>query len=183
MNAQRVYDSYVDHPLLLVHKITGTERYRETAVKNLDWIINQKQHENGWLEDCDNTLKHNNKPITHTIAYTVDGLLECGLILKDEHFINAAKKAADVLLADFIRKGFLNGRYDQHWNGSEYMICTGSAQLAIIWLKLYPENVDTRGALPGSFPFWGKYEPFAFPNWGTKYLADSLMLEIELSVE
>jgi uncharacterized protein YyaL (SSP411 family) len=208
MNSHRVYDSYVDHPLLLVYKITGNERYRETAVKNLDWIIHSRQHPNGWLEDCDNTQKHNDRPITHTIAYTIDGLLECGLLLNEERYIKAAQKTADALLALFSRQGYLNGRHDKNWQGSEYPICTGSAQLAIIWLKLYKlyknetylyaasgmnnllvyiqsrgflENADTKGALPGSFPFWGKYEPFAFPNWGTKYFADSLMLELELT--
>ncbi len=209
MNQSRVYDSYVDYPLLKVYKITGNERYRKTALKNLEWII-KKHQTNGWLEDCDNTLKHNDRPITHTIAYTLDGLLESGLLLKDERFILAAKKAADKLLEIFNEQGFLNGRYDRNWLGSEYMICTGCAQMAIVWLKLYKvyknetylytaskmntmlvfiqnrtfnENTNTKGAMPGSFPFWGKYEPFAFPNWATKYLADSLMLELELQKE
>ncbi|TAL60874.1 MAG: hypothetical protein EPN85_06320 [Bacteroidetes bacterium] len=206
MNEKRVYDSYVDHPLLLVHKITGNETYRKTALRNLEWIINEKQLSNGWFQDCDNTIKHNDRPITHTIAYTIDGLLECGMYLKDDRFVVAAKKAADVLLDIFDRENSLNGRYDWNWKGSEYLICTGCAQLAIIWLKLYRlykneaylyaatkmnnmlvyiqqrnfnERADTRGAMPGSFPIWGKYEPFAFPNWATKYFADSLMLELE----
>jgi hypothetical protein len=32
------------------------------------------------------------------------------------------------------------------------------------------------GALAGSFPIWGRYAPFQYPNWATKFLADSLML-------
>ena len=43
---------------------------------------------------------------------------------------------------------------------------------------LEPSEGSSQGAIPGSFPLWGKYEPFAFPNWATKYFADSLMLEI-----
>ena len=35
---------------------------------------------------------------------------------------------------------------------------------------------DTRGALPGSFPIWGRYAPLQYPNWAAKFLADSLML-------
>jgi hypothetical protein len=35
--------------------------------------------------------------------------------------------------------------------------------------------VDGRGAVTGSFPLWGRYEKFAFPNWATKYLADALL--------
>ena len=38
---------------------------------------------------------------------------------------------------------------------------------------------EVKGALQGSFPIWGRYEPFAFPNWATKYLLDSLMNDID----
>jgi hypothetical protein len=38
---------------------------------------------------------------------------------------------------------------------------------------------DRRGALPGSFPIWGRYAPLQYPNWATKFLADSLMLREE----
>jgi hypothetical protein len=87
------------------------------------------------------------------------------------------------------------------------MICTGSAQMAAVWLKFFRisgeriwydaacqmlgllmavqtrmpgEPDDTAGAIPGSFPLWGRYEPFAFPNWATKFFADALLLESEL---
>ena len=39
------------------------------------------------------------------------------------------------------------------------------------------ESINTMGAINGSFPLWGKYEPFAYPNWATKYFADAMMLE------
>ena len=207
MNVSRVYDSYVDHPLLQAWQLTANERYKQTALKNLEWIITQKQQPNGWFQDCDNTLKHNNRPITHTIAYTLDGLLECALILNDNRFLQAAQRPADLLLEQFMQHGILHGRYDSNWQGSEYLICTGAAQLSIVWLKLYrqlkiekylqaatsmnqlllfiqnrnfEESSDTKGAMPGSFPIWGKYETFAFPNWATKYLADALLLELQL---
>jgi uncharacterized protein YyaL (SSP411 family) len=204
MEKARVYDTFVDVPLLQLYELTGEDRYRQTAIKNLDWVIRDKMQENGWFEDCDNTVKRNEKPILHTIAYTLDGLIECSLILKDDQYIKAAVKGADKLRDIFLLKGFLNGRYDRNWNGSEYMICTGCAQMAIAWLKLYKvyndkayleaaqqmtnllifiqsrgfkEKEDTLGAIPGSFPLWGRYEPFAFPNWATKFFCDALMLE------
>jgi hypothetical protein len=31
------------------------------------------------------------------------------------------------------------------------------------------------GALPGSVPLWGDYFPWAFPNWGAKFLIDALL--------
>lgn len=205
MKRARVYDSYVDLPLLLLHKETGIEKYKNHAILNLNWIVEEKQLENGWFEDCDNTIKRNNKPILHTIAYTIDGLLESGIYLNDRKYIEAAKKAADVLKEKFDRDGFLHGRYDRDWKGSEQMILTGCAQMSIVWQKIahyagnktYAESArrmnsllanlqkrnirkeshDIMGAMNGSFPLWGRYEPFAYPNWATKYFADAMMLE------
>ena len=204
LDAARVYDSYVVAPVLQLNKVGANEAYVEMARKNLDWIVNQKQKANGWFEDCDNTIHKNQKPIIHTIAYTIDGLLDAGLILGDSKYLAAAKKPADRLRDKFLKNGKLSGRYNWHWRGSEPFITTGGAQLAIIWQKLYRhtheelyhvaytkmnaqlvaiqqrtvhETPDTRGAIFGSFPLWGRYEAFACPNWATKYLADSLMNE------
>lgn len=206
MGQARVYDSYVDYPLLMLHRETGKEKYKICAVKNLDWIVDEKQHANAWFADCDNTIKRNDKPILHTIAYTIDGLLDSGIYLQERKYIESARKAADVLKEHFDRDGYLHGRYDKNWKGSEHMILTGCAQMSIVWTKIahYSGNKDyaktatamnsllinlqgriktknknIQGALSGSYPFWGRYEPFAFPNWATKYLADALMLEEE----
>ena len=97
MGGARVYDSYVDDVLLHLYRITGNDEYKTAAIKNLEWVLTQ-QKENGWFENCDNTDHKNHKPITHTIAYTIDGLLECGRILKDDKFVEAGTKAADALL-------------------------------------------------------------------------------------
>ncbi len=205
MNRARVYDSYVDFPLLMLHKETRIEKYRDCAIRNLNWIVDQKQHENGWFEDCDNTIKRNHKPILHTIAYTIDGLLDCGIYLDERKFVESARMAADILKDKFEQAGFLHGRYNSDWKGSEHMILTGCAQMSIIWQKMAhysgnrqyaetaykmnslliklqtrgirKESINTLGALNGSFPLWGKYEPFAYPNWATKYFADAMMLE------
>jgi len=208
MEQQRVYDTFVDAPLLRLYEITGEELFREKAVHNLNWVIGAKMKPNGWFEDCDNTIRRNDKPILHTIAYTIDGLIDCGMMLKDQRYINAAALGASKLSDLFLAKGFLNGRYDLQWQGSEYFICTGGAQMAIIWLKMYKLEQDekylvsagnmiklisfiqqrnineremTRGAIPGSFPIWGRYEPFAFPNWATKFFCDALLLEKEIA--
>lgn len=207
MNVHRVYDSYVAAPLLLVWKETGTEKYKIAAEKNIKWILENKLKLNGWLEDCDNTIKHNNRPILHTIAYTIDGVIDCSILLENNTYLNLIKPSADFLCNRFLEKNNLNGRYDANWVGSESMICTGAAQMSIVWAKLYKifkedkylaavkkmnqlllliqsltfgEKKEIEGALQGSFPIWGRYEPFAFPNWATKYLIDALIIEKEL---
>jgi hypothetical protein len=207
MDRARVYDTYVDVPLLDLYRITGIELFKLVAVKNLDWVIHVKMKKNGWFEDCDNTIKRNDNPILHTIAYTLDGLIDSGNLLNESIYIEAAAIGAAKLRDLFLMQGFLNGRYDRNWVGSEYMLCTGCAQMAIVWQKLYlnsgedsylsaarrminllifiqsrsfMEKSYTLGAIPGSFPIWGRYEPFAFPNWATKFFCDAIMLEEEI---
>jgi len=209
MNKARVYDSYVSHPILLGYQLTGNEKYKKAAIKNCDWILTQ-QLPNGWFENADNTEKNNDRPILHTIAYTIDGLINCGIILDEKKYVDAGKKAADKLLDLFNEGKHFNGRFDKGWKSSGYMICTGCAQMAIIWMQLfkirgeekYKESASKmndqlvyiqhscltirgngNGAITGSFPLWGKYEPFGFPNWATKYMADALILEMSLTTE
>lgn len=206
MGVARVYDSYVDVPLIHLSGFTKDDKYKNAAIKNLDWIVDHKQEENGWFNDCDNTIKHNDRPILHTICYTIDGLIEAGNLLDEPRYIQAGKKAADALLSNYNQHSVLKGRFDKNWNGYEFPILTGYAQLAVIWMKLhhlYPEDGyfkaaqsinnqlvwlqfdDARfgninGGIAGTFPFWGKYEPFSFPNWASKYLVDSIMMELQI---
>ena len=206
MDVPRVYDSYVVAPVLDLNEHAPNDRYVDMARKNIDWIISEKQQDNGWFADCDNTVQHNNRPIIHTIAYTIDGILDCALHLNNKTYLEAAMKPARTLAEIFLKDGILNGRYDKDWTGSEGFITTGGAQLAIVWYKLYKKTNDafwkdaftrmnalltaiqqrgvleereTKGALFGSFPVWGRYERFGCPNWATKYFADSLMNEAD----
>lgn len=201
LGVARVYDSYVCAPLLHLHRITDNERYKRAAEHNLEWILAQ-QWINGWFSNADNTVRHNDRPITHTIAYTIDGLIECSAHVNHDVLINQSRKAADALLEQFNTTGWLNGRYSDKWVGSEDLITTGSAQSAIAWhwlaritgdakylnaasrmtdllIAIQDKSAvgpaDCQGALPGSFPLWGRYEKFAFPNWGTKYFVDLLL--------
>ena len=125
-----------------ISKLTGKEKFKEAAVRNLDWVVDKKMQQNGWFEDCDNTVKRNDRPILHTIAYTLDGLIDSGLLLKEKKYIDAATNGAKVLTDPFFRRAFLEGRYDRNWNGSEYLICTGGAQMAIVWMKLFQADND-----------------------------------------
>ncbi|MDQ3100278.1 MAG: glycoside hydrolase family 127 protein [Bacteroidota bacterium] len=201
LQTARVYDSYVSAPLLRMFSITRDQRYRNAAIRNLDWALS-RQLPNGWFTDADNTIKHNKRPITHTIAYTLDGLLECHELSGDNRYLISARTAADVLLERSLAKNEFKGRFDRNWNGSESPITTGIAQLTIVWQKLHKITsdpkyalaanrsikwlkavqamsfkgpIDAKGAITGSFPLWGRYEKFACPNWAQKYFADALL--------
>lgn len=201
LGVARVYDAYVDAPLLALAQESGESRYAEAAQRNLCWVLSRQQ-ENGWFADADNTIRHNDRPITHTLAYTIDGLLESFLRGGGEELLNAAQRAADPLRDRFLQDGALHGRYDSAWRGSEAAITTGCAQLSIVWWRLHAITGEARykqaaegmlrwlmqvqalgmrgpeggrGAVTGSFPLWGRYEKFACPNWAQKYLADALL--------
>lgn len=203
MNRVRVYDTYVAAPLAAVYKQTKKEKYRESALLQCRWVMDYKQKGNGWFEDADNTIQHNDRPILHTIAYTLDGLIETGLLLVENQFIQSALKPATILRDRFLKNGSLSGRYDENWKGSEAFITTGGAQMSIAWQRLAKEQDSSfsdaaslmnkylmklqvnnskwpcEGALFGSNPIWGRYEPFACPNWGTKYFLEALLMQMK----
>jgi len=200
LGVARVYDTYVDAPLMQLAIAIGDQALKQAALRNLGWVLAQRK-ETGWFMNADNTIRHNDRPITHTIAYTLDGLIECSALTGDDRYREAALPAARKLAELFHAHGRLNGRYDENWNGSEHAIMTGCAQLAIVWSRLDHDTLMreardrmlsmlaaiqarssvgpamVKGAMPGSFPLWGRYEKFAFPNWGTKYFVDALLCQ------
>lgn len=207
MSAIRVYGTYVVAPILdwSVHFAEERSHWEALAVRHLDWVLTQ-QNELGWFANCDNTLHRNDRPIIHTLAYTIDGLWCAGLSLDHPTYREAALLPARVLATAFLQRGILSGRYNAKWEGSEAFIPTGGAQLAIVWHSMYihtgeqlwkdardrmntlisviaqrnaRESVDSAGGQAGSFPLWGRYEPFALPNWATKYTVDSLLNGLE----
>ncbi len=205
MGAIRVYGTYVVAPILdwLPHFPENRDSWNVLATRHLSWVCTQ-QNEVGWFANCDNTQHKNDKPIIHTIAYTIDGMWNAGLALNNEDFKASALLPARVLATDFLTRGILNGRYTANWSGVEAFIPTGGAQLAIVWHSIYVhtreaiwkeayekmntllcviarrgarQSKDSLGALQGSFPIWGRYEPFGLPNWATKYFLDTLLNE------
>ena len=72
-----------------VYGITKDAKLLEAVEKNVHWVLTQ-QNEHGWFDN--NCLSDNNNPLTHTIGYTVEGLLGIGLALGDELTVFAAKK-------------------------------------------------------------------------------------------
>ncbi|MBF0613777.1 MAG: hypothetical protein G8237_07910 [Magnetococcales bacterium] len=183
-------------------------RYQEAALR-LARAAMRLQQTNGWFPH--NCLSREEAPLTHTIGYTLQGLLETGIAAGDENLIAAAHKGMQPILALISPEGFLPGRLHADWSPAAGSSClTGNAQLAVVCYRLYQvlrdrtfleaghrlvdflkglqvmESLDSpmRGALPGSFPlFFGEYQPAGFPNWATKYLLDALLLQDRLIEE
>ncbi|GAA0252497.1 hypothetical protein [Rhodanobacter caeni] len=185
----------------------GTElhepRYLEAAVRNVQWALTQ-MHENGWLEN--NDLEDNDRPLTHTIAYAIRGILEVGLLADSSHFVEVAGRMAHAVAKSQRGDGALPGRLDSGWRAAARWSCvTGNAQMAIIWHRLATQAADrfgldaadrairfnlsiqdltaadmgVRGGMPGSHPRSGGYMRHRYPNWAAKFFMDAILLQQE----
>jgi hypothetical protein len=148
---QRVhaYHTRVAWPLLQLSEVTKESRYRESAVKHLDWVLTL-QRPNGWF-DKNGFNQDDQSPYLHTIAYTINGLLESGALLQPDQpiqnpYVQAALRASEALLHRFEIRRFMAGQFDSNWKGGamQYSCLTGNAQTAINWLRLYEFARDPR---------------------------------------
>jgi len=202
MPGVHLYDARSAWGLLEAAAVTLDARHRDAARRNLEYVCS-RQAANGWFPDC--CLDDPRRPLLHTIAYTMEGLLEGGLLLGEERFIAAARRAAEVLRDRQRHDGGLAGRFDARWGPSASWSClTGDAQTAIVWLRLDQISGGTsfhgaaerlirflqttqdleagdpgvRGAVAGSYPRAGDYGRFEFLNWAAKFFADALLLKL-----
>jgi hypothetical protein len=204
-NMPHTYYSRVAWSLLKVHQIFSADRYIESCIQNIEWCLKQ-QEDNGWFRNASFNLRNHHRPFTHTIAYTIRGILESGIYLQNEKYINTAKKVIDNLAIEIQPNGFVYGTFNKDWKGDKKFSClTGNAQLSMNFLRLAQlkksemyfkiasiinnylksrqnistNNLNIRGAIAGSYPIWGGYMHFMYPNWATKFFVDALILENE----
>jgi uncharacterized protein YyaL (SSP411 family) len=194
------YCSRVSWALIRLGKATGDESYLDLASRQLDWVL-QMQQENGWFASCN--FKPGTDPNTHGIAYTLRGLLESAVLTGQDRYMEAVKHTSGPLIDCLeTQGGRMPATFDSSWRPTARYDClTGIAQLGGVWLRLYEvtggdkyRDVGLRavelaaghqersswppvdGALPGSYPVYGRYAPLQFPNWATKFLVDSLLI-------
>jgi uncharacterized protein YyaL (SSP411 family) len=196
-------DARVAWALLSLDSFINKNEYQDAARRQLNWVL-QQQQPNGWFQRC--TFNINKPPITHTIGYTIEGLLESGILLGEDRYVEAAKKAAEVLLIKLSSSGFLAGAFDRNWcPASSWNCLTGSAQMASIWFRLekltglqkyreaaekavrfiastqyidgMPEGIN--GAIAGSWPIYGEYMRFKYPNWATNFFVVALLRQLQ----
>ena len=206
------YNTRVAWPLLEVYALTGVDKYYQAAESQILWALGHAR-ENGWISQM--AFAADETPLTHTIAYTLRGLLESSFHLTEEvaqkalHIVQIASE--NTMRTYEFRKSdpyslprYLPATLNEEWKSRDNFSClTGDAQIAGIWLKVYKltgdarflnsalklldqvkatqclndRNSSIRGGIAGSYPLWGKYAPFNYPNWAAKFFADSLMLQ------
>lgn len=185
--------------------LSGKQDYQLAAVKVIEAALNQ-QCSNGWF--AHNCLTISTAPLTHTMGYTLQGILEVGILAQRADFIAAAKAGVDPLIARIDRCGLLPGRFYADWVPAVFSSClTGNAQIAVVCFRLYEitglvkynqaadmltnslkslqvinsEDLPFNGAIAGSFPIFGGYMRGGYPNWATKYFIDALLLQHQCS--
>ena len=179
--------------------------YHVEAIRVIEAALRQ-QRTNGWF--ANNCLTRPEAPLLHTIGYTLQGILEVGILAHREDFIAAVRLGVEPLLQNISADGFLHGRFYADWTPASFCCClTGSAQLAVVCYRLHQHTgepvyryfadvlvnflkhqqlldsdcTSVNGALAGSFPIFGEYMTGGYPNWATKYLLDALLLRDELN--
>jgi hypothetical protein len=201
-SVSHTYYTMVSWSLAQLAAASNNPDHALAADKNIDWVLAHVQP-SGWIDGI-NLLGH---PIyLHFIAYVIQGLLECGILRCRDDAIAAAAKSAWILLRKFETRKHLFGTYEADFkNGQPFTCLTGNAQMSCVWLRLFEVTDDLRylnsalkmnellkqslmlkgprgisGGVAGSFPIWGAYQPMRLISWGSKFLADALMLEQHL---
>lgn len=200
----KTYNTLCAWPMYQFGKDVDDSRYQDAAIRIVEAALRQ-QNPNGWF--ANNCLTRPEAPLSHTIAYTLQGILEVGALAGRTDFVGAAVLGITPFLSRLPSNGFLYGRYFSDWKPAGLSSClTGSAQLAVICYRLYEltghveyrdaadkivnflkalqvvdsSDININGALAGSFPIFGSYMRAGYPNWATKYFLDALMLQVRL---
>jgi hypothetical protein len=200
----KTYNCLCAWPMLRLAGLTGDQQLEQAAVRTVEAAL-RRQRDNGWF--ANNCLELSSIPLTHTIAYTLQGLFEVGVLAGREDFVAAAERSLTNVLRRSRPDGFLAGRFDSQWKPAANFVClTGSCQLALAAYRfaevfgkrellasadrilsfvkatqrLDGEDPNMIGAIAGSYPLLGSYMSGGFPNWATKYFIDALLLRCSL---
>jgi hypothetical protein len=178
--------------------------YITAALNNAEYAM-RLQLPNGWFEKC--CLSDPEHPLLHTMAYSMQGLVGMGRLVRQADLIRSAQRTADSLLDLMDKSGFIPGTIDRGFKSDVDWCClTGSAQTSIVWAELFEITGNSRyregfqrvnrylmschdisspdptirGGITGSWPVWGEYGRYKVLNWAAKFFLDALLLEKRL---
>lgn len=201
---ETTYSAHLTCWLAEAGEFLGEERFLDAARKHLAWVLQHFDSEHKWFDRSgfERDDHQARSSFTHTIAYTIWGVLRTAEVLSDQSGQKAAADAAWAGLRRLELSRWLPGVLDYRWRGvSNYACLTGNCQFALIWLHLYRKSGDprllnaamksldlvrrtqpmtdsrdgVRGGIAGSNPIWGGYISHAFPNWAAKYFVDACL--------
>lgn len=182
---------------------TQDTRYLQAAVRNVEWAVAQARPD-GWIEGNCLSDHDGDKALTHTIAYTMRGILEVGYTAGRDDFVDLALRIGQAVARAQRRDGALPGYLRPGWRPAARWSClTGNAQFAINWQRaaaiagrrdhienataalgftMATQDLDAtdsgvRGGIKGSHPIDGEYMAGRYPNWAAKFFMDAILLQ------
>lgn len=198
------YSAYASCWLAEFGDYTGVPAYLDAARRHLDWVLRYQDPESGWFDLADFSEEGHKArtAVTHSLAYTLWGVLRTSEILNRSDGIQAVCKAAMRVARRLELSRWLPGELNSDWRAVAHYTClTGNAQMALVWFRLFTHTGDAtlvsaalkaldlvkraqpmflsdpniRGGVPGSDPLWGNYMYCAIPNWAAKFFVDALL--------
>jgi hypothetical protein len=199
-NPTRAYYTRVAYAMAWTGRLTGERTFERVARRHLEWVVGQLQPD-GWFLHAG--FQDDDTPLTHTMAYTAEGLLNAGELLGEDRYIDASRRHVVAAAEACERRGlFLPAHFTSGWKSADRYCCVpGNAQFATLWcrhgrrdrdlslintgLKMVDwlkqrqplDNVEPgiRGGLPGAWPIDGGYSVYSYVNWAAKYFVDALL--------
>ena len=192
------YYSRVGFILYKAGIICDNDDFKKSATCMIEWVLNQ-QKENGFFDKLYFTQEQ--KPLLHTMIYVLEGLYDYYQLSKDEKAWSAIIKNSEKLKEINLNNDLLLcSQYNENFECINNERCmTGLAQWSNLAFSMYEEtgekgylqcaertlyylkskqfknDINLKGALPGSVPFWGEYSPFSAVNWGAKFYIDAML--------
>lgn len=191
-----VYKSRVAWALALAGRHWDDPGASAAAARNVENALSH-QDATGWFQHAG--FDAGKPPVLHTFAYTVQGVLEAGVLLARRDFINSAIRSSAALARAQSSDGSLPGSVAPDFAPGGFRCLTGIAQQAIVWSRLHhlrepggdwatharsalqylrtaqcvrPGHVND-GGFAGSRPLWGPYMRLRYPNWAAKFYLDA----------
>ena len=198
------YDCRVGWALIELGQLAGRKQYLDAGTRNLNWTLRQENLA-GFFRG--NAFTPGGNSLTHGIGYVLSALMESYLLTGNSEYLRAVRRSCDILVDLFRTRGRLVAELGEDWSEQSSHVCvTGYCQLAIVLLQLWdidrkPElfhlagdliehakrtqwlgdgDAPYDGAIPGSYPIYGRYARLQYPNWATKFFVDALLLKMKL---
>ncbi len=204
MGVSAAYHAHASCWLAELGSHCGDEKYVRAAERHMDWVLSLRDRESGFFDragfsEADHAAR---RSVTHTLAYTLFGVLFTGEVTERNDAIEAVRFAAAKIARRLELDGELPGVLDHRFKrAAHYQCLTGNAQMALIWMRLFQHDGDARwinaalkaidlvkaaqpfdnpnpgirGGIPGSDPVTGGYITLALPNWAAKFFLDALL--------
>ena len=145
------YYTRVAWQLFEMSAFTGNDRYHKAAEWHIRWVLSQRE-DNDWINHMG--FSFGVDPLTHTMAYTYEGLLE------SSHYVNPILKSTILATVTNAMQSVMKyskpaGRnrrkiealpafVDSSWRLYGRFSClAGNAQLACLWLQLFKLTKNT----------------------------------------